>query len=52
MYTLYRKEQDGTKTIVAFVDDQIDIGCVMDEDREKLDYEAVYFVEIEKPKNI
>lgn len=48
MYTLYRKERDGTETIVTYVDDQVEIGCVMDEDRQKLDYEPVYRVEKEK----
>ena len=44
MYTLYRKEKDGTETVVAFIDDQIEIGCAIDEDRKKIDYEAQYRV--------
>ena len=47
MYTLYRKEKDGTETIVAYVDDQIEIGCAIDEDRQKIDYEALYRAENE-----
>jgi hypothetical protein len=47
VYALYRKERDGTETLVTYVDDQVEIGCVIDEDRKKLDYEPVYRVEKE-----
>lgn len=50
MYTLYRKEKDGTETVVAYVDDQVEIGCAMDEDRQKLDYEPTYRVKKELEK--
>jgi hypothetical protein len=42
MYTLVRIEKDGTETVVAYVDDQLEIGCAIDEDRQKIDYEAHY----------
>ena len=44
MYTLYRVEPDKTETIVAYIDDQLEIGCAIDEDRKKIDYEAQYKV--------
>ena len=44
MYTLYRVEPDKTETIVAYIDDQMEIGCAIDEDRKKIDYEAQYRV--------
>ena len=44
MYTLYRVEPDKTETIVAYIDDQLEIGCAIDEDRKKIDYEAQYRV--------
>lgn len=43
-YTLYRVEQDGTKEVVAFFESQLEIGCLIDDDRKKLDYEAAYEV--------
>ena len=44
MHTIYRIERDGTETVVAFVDDPIEIGIVIDEDRDKIDYEAGYHI--------
>ena len=44
MYTLYREEADETRTVVAYIDNQLEIGCAIDEDRQKLDYEAKYLV--------
>ena len=41
-WTIYRREPDGTENIVAFVDDPAEIGVVMDEDRQKIDYEPLY----------
>ena len=48
MYTLYREEPDGTETVVAYVDDQLMIGCIIDEDRTKIDYNPAYRVERDK----
>ena len=33
MHTIYRIERDGTETIVAFVDDPIEIGIVIEHHR-------------------
>lgn len=44
MYTIYRIEPDGTETVVACVDDQMEIGIVFEEDRDKIDYEAGYHI--------
>ena len=44
MYTLYRVEKDRTETIVAYIDNQLEIGGAIDEDRKKIDYEAQYRV--------
>jgi len=44
MLTIYRIEPDGTETIVAYVDDQCEIGDVIYADRDNIDYEAGYRV--------
>lgn len=43
-YTISRIEPDGTVALVAYVDDQTEIGTAIDEDRRKIDYEAEYQV--------
>ena len=42
MHTIYRIEPDGTETVVACVDNPMEIGIAIVEDRSKIDYEAVY----------
>lgn len=42
MPTIYRIEPDGTETVVACVDDPMEIGIAIMEDRDKIDYEAGY----------
>ena len=44
MLTIYRIEPDGTETIVAYVDDQCEIGEAIMADRDCIDYEAGYHV--------
>ena len=41
-WAIYRRETDGTENMVAFLDDQAEIGVVIDEDRQKIDYEPLY----------
>ena len=43
-YKITRVERDGTRIMVAFTDDMCEIGCIIDEDRDKYDAEAVYEV--------
>lgn len=43
-YVIYRTDRSGEKTVVACVDDQGEIGQVIDEDRQKYDREADYKV--------
>lgn len=41
--TVYRIEPDGSETEIAFIDSQQEFGIVIDEDRQKIDYEAEYY---------
>ena len=41
-YTIYRVERDGTETVVACVDDLLEAGIVIEEDRGNIDFEAGY----------
>lgn len=41
-WVIYRTDPDGSRTVVACVDDQSEIGTTMDEDRDKIDFEARY----------
>jgi hypothetical protein len=41
-WTVERKELDGTMVIVGVADDPQEIGIIIDEDRDKIDYEALY----------
>lgn len=52
-YTVYRMEQNGGETVVACVDDLSEVGQIVCEDREKIDWEAGYHVinEGEEDKN-
>ena len=43
-YKITRVERDGTRIMVAYTDDMCEIGCIIDEDRDKYDSEAVYEV--------
>ena len=43
-YTVYRMERNGTETVVACVDDLSEVGQIVCEDREKIDWEAGYHV--------
>lgn len=38
-YRITRVEKDGTRSIVGFTDDQCEIGVMIDEDRDKYDWE-------------
>ena len=42
MYTIYRIEPDGTETVVACLDNPMEIGIAIDEDMDKIDYNARY----------
>ena len=44
MFTVYRVEKSGEKCVIAWVDDAIEIGTVIDEDRKKTDSEPAYEV--------
>lgn len=48
MYTIFRIELDGTKSVVTCVDDAMEIGPAIDADRDAIDYEASYQVAHEK----
>ena len=41
--TVYRIEPDGSETEIAFIDSPQEFGIVIDEDRQKIDYEAGYY---------
>ena len=45
MFTLYRREPDGTDAVVAYAESQLEIGILMDDDRAKLDYEPQYWTQ-------
>ena len=51
-WTIYRREPDGTENVVAFVDDPSEIGVVMDEDRQKIDYEPLYRTECDDGQEV
>lgn len=38
-YTIYRVEKDGTRSVVACVDDKREIGVEIYADRDKIDWE-------------
>lgn len=42
MYTIYRIEPDGSESVVACVDDPMDIDIAVEEDLDKIDYNAGY----------
>ncbi len=43
-WTIYRIDPDGSRTVVGCTDDQAEIGCIIDEDRHGIDWEAEYDV--------
>jgi hypothetical protein len=45
MYTVYRIEKDQSKTVVACVDDLLEVGPIVDEERKKIDWEATFVAE-------
>lgn len=49
-YMLTRKDHtpDGQecRVLVGFTDDQAEVGCMIDEDRHKIDWDAEYCVEV------
>lgn len=53
IYTVYRVERDGQQTVVACVDDLSEVGSIISEDRQKIDFEAAYIAEREdyEPKS-
>lgn len=44
MFAIYRIEPDGTETLVAYVDDEQEIGVTIYADRDNVDYEPGYHV--------
>jgi hypothetical protein len=46
-YTVYRVERNGQQTVVACVDDLSEVGGIISEDRQKIDFEAAYIAERE-----
>ena len=50
-YRVTRKDHgpDGQEcpVLVGYTDDQAEVGCMIDEDRHKIDWDAEYCVEVE-----
>lgn len=46
-WVIRRQDPDGSETVVSCVDDQMQIGMVIDEDRRQIDWEPMYKVEKE-----
>lgn len=45
-YTIYRVDKtSGEKTVIGCTDDICEIGVIMDDDKDKIDWEADYKVE-------
>ena len=44
-YRIKRQELDGSWTLVAYTDDAAEVGCIIDEDRHKIDWDAEYKVD-------
>ncbi len=42
IYTIYRVERDGTRTVVSCTNDAYEIGWIITEDRHDIDYEPQY----------
>jgi len=36
------------EVFVAYTDDQAEVGCIIDEDRHKIDWDAEYKVEVDR----
>ena len=49
-WTIYRKDPDGSTTVVGCTDDQAEVGCIIDEDRQRIDWEAEYEVKSEQKR--
>ena len=51
-YRVTRKDHnaDGVEchVLVGYTDDQAEDGCMIDEDRHKIDWDAEYLVEVER----
>ena len=43
-WTIYRIDPDGSRTVIGCTDDQAEIGCIIDEDRQGIDWEPEYDV--------
>lgn len=44
MWRVTREDPDGTTELIGFADDQSEIGVMIDEDRQLIDWEPVYRV--------
>ena len=42
VYTIYRVERDGIRTVVSCINDAYEIGWIITEDRHDIDYEPQY----------
>ena len=48
VYRITRTEPDGSVTLVGYTEDACEVGCIIDEDRHKIDWDAEYDVEKEQ----
>ena len=49
-WTIYRIDPDGSTVVIGCTDDQAEVGCIIDEDRQHIDWEAEYEVRSELKK--
>lgn len=42
IYTIYRVERDGTRTVVSCTNDAYEVGLIISEDRHDIDFEPQY----------
>lgn len=42
-WVIRRQDPDGSETVVSCVDDQMQIGMVIDEDRRQIDWEPLLY---------
>ena len=47
-WIIFRIDPDGSRTVVGCTDDQAEVGCIIDEDRKGIDWEAEYEARITK----
>ena len=41
-YTIYRRERDGTETIIGCTSDAMEAAIMIDADKDNIDYDATY----------